>query len=76
MVVHIVDLIVSPATWLPASGVGATGTYCEHTVQFTVRIHGMSMGSVTVATTLMVSQSQELEGHTRAGLDQRPSLLW
>ncbi len=35
--------------------VGATGTYCEFKVQFTVRIHGMGMGSVTVATTLMVS---------------------
>ena len=36
-------------------GVGESNTYCDFTVHFLIRIHGMGMGSVTVVVTLLVS---------------------
>lgn len=38
--------------------VGEIDTYCDLTVQFLIRIHGMGMGSVTVVVTLLVGTTQ------------------
>ena len=35
--------------------VGQHMTYCDLTVEFTIRVHGMSMGSITTSVTLIVS---------------------
>ena len=36
--------------------VGQADTYCDLTVEFTVRVHGMSMGPITTFVTIIVSQ--------------------
>ena len=43
--------------------VGQADTYCDLTVEFTVRVHGMSMGPITTFVTIIVSHYRHFHGH-------------